>query len=303
MNVGKTLVAVLTAAALAGCTTGFNIDQVKKTEPQGDAFTRALVGQYKDLAAYEADDMYDWRDAEFFAQKGLRAQRGEAVMPETLDGWNIPAQRVGELESARSDMMAAFDKGAKNKVPELAARAQGRFDCWVEQQEENRQPDHIARCREGFYDALGEMQAAVKPKPEPEPEPAETKAEPEPEPAPEPEPQPEPAAPESVTFYFGFDAADVREAGAQKVNTIAQAIEANPDLTVSVTGHADRAGPADYNRELSLKRAQNVRDALTAQGVPADAISVAARGESEPAVATEDGVREQDNRRVEVVLQ
>lgn len=302
MNVGKALVAVFGAAVLAGCTTGYNIERVKQTSPEGDAFTTALVSQYKDLATYEADQMYDWRDAEFFAQKGLRAQRGEQVMPETLDGWNIPGQRMGELESARSDMMAAFDKGAKDKTPELAARAQGRYDCWVEQQEENRQPDHIARCREGFYDALGEMQAAVKPEPEPEPEQqAETMAEP--EPAPEPEPEPEPAAPESVTFYFGFDMATMREAGTQKVNTIADAIEANPDLTVSVTGHADRAGPTDYNRELSLKRAQNVRDALTAQGVPADAISVAARGESEPAVATGDGVREQDNRRVEVVLQ
>lgn len=294
MNVGKALGAALVAVTMAGCTTGFNVDRIKQTSPEGDAFTSALVAQYKDLAAYEADDMYDWRDAEFFAQKGLRAQRGEAVMPETLDGWNIPAQRVGELESARSDMMAAFDKGAKDKVPETAARAQGRYDCWVEQQEENRQPDHIARCREGFYDALSEMQAAVKPKPEPEPEP-------EPEPAPEPEP--EPAAPESVTLYFGFDVATMREAGMDKVRTIADAVEANPDLTVSVTGHADRAGPADYNRELSLERARNVRDSLMAQGVPADAISVAARGESEPAVATEDGVREQDNRRVEVTLQ
>ena len=295
MNVGKALGAALVAVAMAGCTTGYNVDRIAQTSPSGDAFTTALVGQYKDLATYEADQMHDWRDAEFFAQKGLRAQEGEAVMPETLDRWNIPAQRVDELESARSDMMAAFDKGAKDKVPETAARAQGRFDCWVEQQEENHQPDHIARCREGFYDALSEMQAAVKPKPEPEPE---EKAE-QPEPKPEPEPEPEP---QTVTFYFGFDSANVREAGEQKVDTILDALEANSDLQVSITGHADRAGPADYNRELSLKRAQNVRDALTAQGVPADAISVAARGESEPAVATEDGVREQDNRRVEVVV-
>ena len=53
--------------------------------------------------------------------------------------------------------------------------------------------------------------------------------------------------------------------------------------------------------KLSLRRAEAARDVLVAKGVEASKISVAARGESEPAVPTADGVREQANRRVEIV--
>jgi OOP family OmpA-OmpF porin len=289
---------------LAGCTTGANIDSMKGVTPSGSAFQKALVTQYQDIVRYEADEMYDWRDADYFAAKGLKAQSGETVMPERLDDWDLPAERVGELSAARGDLVAALDETARRKAPELAALAQGRFDCWVEQQEENRQPDHIAACREAFYDAMSEIETAMAPEPEPEPEPEpQVEAEPEPAPEPAPEPEPEMAAPEPVTLYFGFDAATMQPEGIEKADRVAQAVEANAELAVSVTGHADRAGPAEYNRQLSLKRAQNVRDALIAQGVPAEKISVAARGESQPAVATGDGVREARNRRVEVVLQ
>jgi OOP family OmpA-OmpF porin len=70
----------------------------------------------------------------------------------------------------------------------------------------------------------------------------------------------------------------------------------------SVTGHADRAGPEAYNLDLSLRRANAVRDALIQRGVKASGISVAGRGEAEPAVPTADGVPEAANRRVEIIL-
>jgi OOP family OmpA-OmpF porin len=72
---------------------------------------------------------------------------------------------------------------------------------------------------------------------------------------------------------------------------------------ISATGHADRAGAEEYNMALSLRRADTVREALIAGGIDANTITVAGRGESEPAVPTADGVREQANRRVEIVIQ
>ena len=71
---------------------------------------------------------------------------------------------------------------------------------------------------------------------------------------------------------------------------------------VALTGHADRSGSDKYNMALSLKRANAVKDQLVKQGIPADQISVVGKGESEPLVATPDGVREPQNRRVEIVL-
>ena len=68
-----------------------------------------------------------------------------------------------------------------------------------------------------------------------------------------------------------------------------------------VTGHADRAGPSDYNVKLSERRAMAVRDRLLSRGVRLSELSdfdLRALGENSPAVATADGVAEPANRRV-----
>ena len=72
--------------------------------------------------------------------------------------------------------------------------------------------------------------------------------------------------------------------------------------TLEVTGHADRSGSDRYNLRLSQRRADAVKVALIDKGIPADQIAVIAKGESEPLVATADGVREAQNRRVQVIL-
>ena len=67
-----------------------------------------------------------------------------------------------------------------------------------------------------------------------------------------------------------------------------------------IDGHSDRSGPAGPNIASSRKRAGQVRDYLAAHGVPASAMRVRAYGEASPIIATEDGVREVQNRRVEI---
>ena len=69
---------------------------------------------------------------------------------------------------------------------------------------------------------------------------------------------------------------------------------------VEVAGHTDRSGPAGTNLAASRRRAEAVRSYLVSRGVPAAAIRVSAFGESRPIVPTEDGVREMQNRRVEI---
>lgn len=69
-----------------------------------------------------------------------------------------------------------------------------------------------------------------------------------------------------------------------------------------VIGHTDSVGTMEANDKLSLARANSVRDLLIEQGVAAQAISVAGRGEREPLVATADEQAEARNRRVEIKL-
>lgn len=80
------------------------------------------------------------------------------------------------------------------------------------------------------------------------------------------------------------------------------ALAATPSADLVVIGHTDRRGSLEANDRLSLQRAQAVRDRLVAAGAAPERVSVAGRGEREPAVATEDEVPEPRNRRVEIKL-
>ena len=78
------------------------------------------------------------------------------------------------------------------------------------------------------------------------------------------------------------------------------AYQRSPGSRVEIAGHADRSGPAAHNIGASRRRADAVRDWLLGRGIPGAAIAISAHGESRPIVPTEDGVREAQNRRVEV---
>ena len=116
---------------------------------------------------------------------------------------------------------------------------------------------------------------------------------------------PAPAAPAAPSFIVFFDW-DRSNLSAQALNTIKQAAgsyKTKGSARVTATGHTDKSGPESYNMALSLRRANTVKDALVREGVPATAISVIGKGETQPLVQTADGVREPQNRRVEIVIQ
>ncbi len=67
-----------------------------------------------------------------------------------------------------------------------------------------------------------------------------------------------------------------------------------------LAGYTDRSGTPKYNMGLSERRNTSVRSYLNARGIPDGSISSQAFGESNPRVPTADGVRELQNRRVEI---
>jgi outer membrane protein OmpA-like peptidoglycan-associated protein len=72
--------------------------------------------------------------------------------------------------------------------------------------------------------------------------------------------------------------------------------------TIEVVGYTDSAGPADFNEQLSQRRAEAVADALAAEGLPRESITVRWHGEEQLSVPTEDEVHEPDNRRVSISM-
>ena len=110
------------------------------------------------------------------------------------------------------------------------------------------------------------------------------------------------AEPISFTVYFDYDKSNLTPEASNLVReAAARALTNDVDLAV-VAGNTDTAGSADYNQRLSERRASVVRDALIANGMPADRIRTEANGENNPAKPTPDGVREPLNRRTEVTI-
>ena len=277
----KMIGVVAIMAFLTGCV-GQDIERMRNAEGTGSAFTRALTEEYRQITTFEADEMYDWRDAGYFARKGLRAAGGEVVEPEAIEAWNLPEDKVGELTSARARLVDLLNAGAREKAPMEAAHAQGRFDCWIEQQEENHQPDHIAACRDEFYAALSKLEEAMKPAPA----------------AALPVAKPEP-----FIVFFAFDSALLSDDAEATIDQAVSAAQGQGVSEFAVTGYTDTAGSEDYNIKLSLRRANAVKDALIARGITADNVSIAGRGETELAVPTADGTPEAGNRRAVIIIQ
>jgi outer membrane protein OmpA-like peptidoglycan-associated protein len=120
--------------------------------------------------------------------------------------------------------------------------------------------------------------------------------------APPPGPAPTPPG-TSFMVFFDFDRSNITDTAATTIRQAAAQAKSGQKTRIGVTGHADRSGADAYNMALSLRRANAVKDALVREGIPATNIAVTGRGESQPLVQTADGVREPQNRRVEIVLQ
>ncbi len=276
---------------LGGCGGAFDYEGLRRMEAPGDGFAARLAREYKDFALFEADEMYDWPDAAHFGEKALAAALGEAPAPEPIGAWRLPAGLVDEMTRARRRLVSALDAGAGQAAPGAAARGQARFDCWLEQQEENWQTAHIKRCRDGTYAALENMEKAVATRTPGAP------------PALRPAGLPgDGSQPKAFVVFFAFDGDFLLADGMAAMDAVAEAAKSGVPVSIGIGGHADRAGPKRYNMDLSLRRAETVLKALAERGVDRARITVSAHGESRPRADTPDGVREPRNRRVEITI-
>src|SRR5260370_14215701 len=116
-------------------------------------------------------------------------------------------------------------------------------------------------------------------------------------------PPPPPAQSTSFMVFFDWYRSNITLQAMTTLQQVADTFRSTGQSRVTAIGHTDTSGPRDYNMALSLRRGNAVKDALVQQGVPATAIAVVGRGESQPLVPTGDGVREPQNRRVEIVIQ
>jgi OmpA-OmpF porin, OOP family len=126
-----------------------------------------------------------------------------------------------------------------------------------------------------------------------------------PPPAPPPPAPPAPPPPPTHQVYlvfFDWDKYNITPEGQQIIQLAANQYHSGGHVTLQVTGYTDTSGSAGYNQRLSERRANAVAAALERLGVPRSDMVVAGRGMNDLRVPTPPGVREPQNRRVEIVF-
>lgn len=281
----------------AGCTaftTFSEIDALNEAQAVGSPFTQNLAGEYRNFSNSELKDMFDYPDALHFARKGLAAASGEAVLPEPVADWNLSEEHIQELSAARGRLIVAYDLAAREVAPALAARAQAKFDCWIEGQEEDWSDSGTQACKNDFLQAIQELEGSLQPLPPPPP----------PIPAPGPfdvDPS-APLAPENAVYivFFDWDSSKLTSGAINVLDAVVEEVAKNPPQSIEIVGHTDTSGAAAYNERLAKRRVAKVKAALVERGLDPSIVVSAARGENELLVETPDNVREPANRRVNI---
>lgn len=103
-------------------------------------------------------------------------------------------------------------------------------------------------------------------------------------------------------IFFDTGKAVLKPGAKKTLSRIAAQLKGDASIRISVEGHTDSIGKKEANRELSQKRAEAVREFLVSEGVAADHVSSAGKGESEPIATNKTAAGRQQNRRVELVI-
>lgn len=253
--------------------------EASSVSSSGSAYSQALYEAELANATYEFEEMSDWGDTSYYAQRVEAAASGNPLPPQDPSERILPPDTVGELTDARNRLVAQLDgNDVKERLPLEAAQATADYNCWLEQQEENIQPADIARCKDSFYANLEILETPVEVA------------------------EPEPDFRLAGEGFFAFDDASVKPAFAERLDGIVDEIKAANATQIEIIAHTDDIGAEDYNLDLSERRAASVAEYLSGHGIdPAKMITIG-MGESQPIVPNDSPENRQQNRRAEIFL-
>ncbi|MEO1092865.1 MAG: OmpA family protein [Pseudomonadota bacterium] len=268
----KTALSLVGAALLAGCGLSAEraIHQLEATPPTGDTFHQTLAAEYLALAEKEYS-LVDYRDAEYFGQKGLVASQGQATLPTELSERSLLSEFVEDASTLRSRTVAFVDINRASD-PVEAATAQALFDCMLEEYEEywqvEVQPYWLSGCRDALLVLLDQE-----------------------------------ALPATIALegdvLFDFNRAEIKPEFTGVLDDVASLLANSGEILV-LEGHTDSVGSAAYNMRLGQRRADAVAAYLAGRGVPAGNMTTTSFGEERPVAPNDTAEGRSLNRRVEI---
>jgi outer membrane protein OmpA-like peptidoglycan-associated protein len=316
MNISRPFLfgaASLAILALAGCADDDNT-------PSNSPFSQALAKDYTDLANQTAaapapeagnnndegflDSAGDFLNNPFglfgndnpndllvqaYTDKATLASQGQEPAPE-------PAPADQAAQNLHDRLVSAIAAG-KDRFPEPSARAQADYDCWVLDGNAPGMQAAARACKAAFDGSLIALENAARPAPPPATFPV--------APVMPVAPPPVAAAPQTsdYTVYFDFDSWTLSAEDLTVITNVINTARAGGQSHITVVGHTDTVGGADFNQKLSVRRANVVVEALVDMGARREAIQASGVGKTDLAVQTPDQTREAKNRRTVVDLQ
>jgi OOP family OmpA-OmpF porin len=296
MNLSKLLL-FLPMFFLIACSAAYEqIKEIDAARPK--TFQQHLLYNYQQNASFEAEEMHDWNSAKLYSEKAIRALGGENIYPEEINYWKIPSDKAKDIKSGYNNLLSIYDE-ALIKDPQNLAKAISSLDCWAEQEEEKWQTWDIDKCKNDFHTAMHGIYNIISDE-------SEKKA--------GKELKESEKGEDNVIvvtqndkkevmqiIYFDFDGSTLSQVSK---NTLINFLNKNKNRLSRyiIFGHTDTKGAYDYNLNLSLKRAQSVKEILLNQGIFEKNVSVLGKGENQLAVSTPDETKHPANRRAEVKI-
>ena len=97
----KTLLLIMAGLSLISCSTSYK--ELSKIQGNKELnFQNYLHYEYKNKAIFEAEKMHDWNSAKLYSEKALRSLKTEDIYPEKLESWELPKDKILEIEIAYS---------------------------------------------------------------------------------------------------------------------------------------------------------------------------------------------------------
>ncbi len=285
---------------LMACSAAY--EQVKDVNIKNPkTFQQHLLYNYKANASFEAEKMHDWNSAKLYSEKALKALNRENIYPEKITYWELPTEIAEDIRSGYNNLISIYDEAIITN-PKNLAKAISSLDCWAEQEEEKWQTWDIDKCKNDFHTAMHDIYKLLSKEDEQkeitkiiEEEKVEDKT------------------PKIVIvtenikkevmqiIYFDFDNSRLSEVSK---NTLFNFLDKNKNKLnrYIIFGHTDTKGSSKYNMDLSIKRAESIKQVLLKYGIASNNISILGKGENDLAVDTPDNTKHPANRRAELKI-
>ena len=278
----------------------FRLKELDKHNFSQDNIYDLVSKEYKEFAYSELYEMYDELDANYFAFKANNILKTKKIRIENPKNWKIPDNYENEAKEEYKKISTLLKEEFTFQYPKLVAKLVSGYDCWLEQIEENWQIKDIEYCKNKFTNAYKKILASEVSK-----QSISKKQKSEISSSSVSEKNKsyfiKGDKTKSVLVFFNYDSHKLSITEKDKLDNYISTLIKSDSTPIIIYGHTDTKGSKKYNLILSEQRALSVSKYFRKKGIN-NKLIIKSYGEDYPLIITGDNVEEENNRRVEVII-